>query len=82
MSDLMEVLYFHALEQRLGDFLPAGTDTLFGSLAEERETALAATLTPAQQTLWDQWRSASRSWDLLCEQALFQAAFSMARELG
>ncbi|WP_308588807.1 hypothetical protein [uncultured Oscillibacter sp.] len=51
MSDLMEVLYFHALEQRLGDFLPAGTDTLFGSLAEEREAALAATLTPAQQTL-------------------------------
>ena len=53
-----------------------------GALAEDMESALLDTLTDRQKALWDQWYAAWMEYMLLYEQALFQAAFALARELG
>jgi len=81
MSDAMRALFYHVMDHRVQEYLPAGYDHFCGGLLGELESAFEDTLTAAQQPLWKQWHAAQTDYALLYEQALFQAAFSLAREL-
>ena len=77
MPDLMQTLFRYISEKRVTDLLPRH----FGALLEVRAEALTQTFTPEQAALWDQLEHTRIEYDLLYEQALFQAAFALAREL-
>ncbi len=82
MNGPMQVLFQYTSEQLVRSFLSPTQERLFGRRLDALEESLLGTMTDAQKDLWDQWRGAETDYDLLYEQALFQAAFALARELG
>ena len=82
MSELMRCLYDYLSARRVLDFRPQPRETACAALRETREAALLETLTEQQKALWEQWQDADLSYTMLYEEALFLAAFSLARELG
>lgn len=82
MTESMRILFHYITEKRICDFLHAPCDRLYSDLAEEQESALLDTLTDTQKVLWNKWYDAQMAYNFLYEQALFQAAFALAKELG
>ena len=81
MNGPMQALFQYTSEHLICEFLsPMQERACFHSL-NALEDALLGTMTDAQKALWDQWRGAETDYDLLYEQALFQAAFALAKEL-
>lgn len=76
MSDAMQLLFNHATEKRVLAYLPAR----YADGMEEQEDALTATMTGAQLILWDRLQETRLRCDLVYEQALFQAAWELAKE--
>ena len=82
MSEVMQLLFEYAFTKRANDFFSLEQDHLCASHMNALESALLATLTAQQKDLWRQWYDAHMDYQYLCEQALFQAAFSLAKELN
>lgn len=81
MTAAVQALFNCAVDNYVRSFLsPVQERSCLHSL-NALEDALLGTMTDAQKALWDQWRGAETDYDLLYEQALFQAAFALAREL-
>ena len=80
MTDLMLTLYEYLISDGCEAFLPRGYRRQTAVL-RRREQALLDSLSEEQRKLFWEYEQAQGARNDLTEQALFQAALSMAREL-
>lgn len=82
MTDAMQELFDYIQELRLEEYLPQKGYWRQANSAAKRESALLATCTPQQKKLLEQYQHAQfliRQQEL---EAMFQAVWTVARELG
>lgn len=81
MTDLMQTIYDHLLDDSYKNFLPQDYYWHHYSLLTKRESALSETLSETQQDLFDAYQQAERKNQLLELETMFQAAWAASREL-
>lgn len=82
MTDLMQAICDHLLENRYREFLPREYYWHYTRLAEEQESALLEALSDLQRDLLDQYESTRNLLHSHELEAMFQAAWRASRELG
>lgn len=82
MTDAMQELFGYIQELRLEEFLPQKGYWRQVNSAAKRESALLATCTPQQKKLLEQYQNAHSLLQQQELEAMFQAAWAVARELS
>ena len=81
MTDLMQTIYDHLLDEGYGKFLSQDSYGPRSQLLLKKENALLETLSDTQQELFSAYQLAAGNLQLLELEAMFQAGFRLAREL-
>lgn len=82
MTDLMQIICDYLLENRYKEFLPREYYWHYTRLAEQQESTLLESLSAPQRDLLDQYESTRNLMHSRELEAMFQAAWHTARELG
>jgi len=81
MSDLMELLYEYAQQRRVSGFLDLRAYTEAGRLEAKHLAALKEGLSGEHMAALERYQDACREQHVMDQEAMFLAAFSVAREL-
>lgn len=82
MTELMQAIYDQICESRYTEFLPREYYWHYTRLLERQEDDLQKTLTDEQKDLLEKYESTQGQMQLHELEAMFQAAWAAARELG
>lgn len=82
MTDLMQIICDYLQEHCYRDFLPREYYWHLTHLSEKQESNLLKTLSDSQRDLLDQYESTRNQMHSHELEAMFQAAWNAARELG
>ncbi|MDO4315632.1 MAG: hypothetical protein Q4C45_07620 [Oscillospiraceae bacterium] len=82
MTGLMQTLFDYILDNLVENYLPGPPYLKNAAALETQDTALQKLLTPEQQAALEKLRAAEHRRDLMELEAMFQATWAVARELG
>ena len=82
VTDLMQTLFDYTLESLVQNYFPGPAYLKNAAALEQQHSALLELLTPEQQALLEQLEIAEHRHNLMKLEAMFQATFTLARELG
>ena len=82
MTDLMQTLFDYILDNLVENYLPGPPYLKNAAALEAQDAALQKLLTPEQRAMLEKLQATEYRHDLMELEAMFQATWAVARELG